>query len=598
MGSHATDLALDIAVSFASGISARLVSGPEEYQYQQAAKKAIDLLKADYNLDKVRVISWNRLSGFATGAADTLPPKDKTNVPEYAWNFMIKSTFDIKKAQKDANLPDAKLLFDPAEDIIFLIRDFDGIMDAQSWNGTLVTMLRTYINGAMGTSIEDEGNDRTKDRGRRMLVFLSVNKDVGKFLPELSPLTVSLPGPEASRQAINLAFEGLVAANKEDVTKGLAEPTEPEYEALVNALTGMPFQDREDAISKAVQRNRDGIRKHRKLGPILPEFCATIEDEKARFIEGIAGLTYVPKNSLPTNSLPGYEAVNEWVDTAIHIDVAKARAHGLPPARGILMIGAQGVGKTEFARTISRRANRILLQMSPGEIQGGIVGQSEAQMRRALDIIQQMKPVVFVDEIDKAGMASIQGGHQGDGGSFSRMIGMLLAAMTDPSNEAIWVMAANRLVSVDGQILLPAPLIRAGRIDERYWIELPDETIRGMILRVHMKKHNIEADNDGAIDDIAHSTEQWVGAELADLIVRGTRRAIHTGKSKLDTQWMRSHVAHSTPLASTEAFMAELEANRRACSKFTKVGQSTKIGMAARLGVDNGPDRSGRKATV
>lgn len=569
------DIAKDIAQSFATGFSARLYVGPEQYQYQEAALQAAKILE-DLGVE-AKVINWNRLAGFFNGQSETLPPGDKTNIPEIAWNLMIKSVKQIAAATQAGKLPKVDLPFDPADDIICVIHDFDGVLEQHNKNGQLITFLRTYISGNMGMAYDGGDDEDPKSRrGRRLFVLLSVNRDIGPFLPELSPIHVSLPGPDASRRAIDNVLNPLIAAHEAKESEGIAKPSDATYDSLVMALAGMPYQDREDAMSQAINVHRLSIAKHKAIDEIVGDLCATIDDEKSRFIQGKPGLVYVPKKSLPTNSLPGYEAVQEWVQKSIHADPALARKHNLPPARGILLVGVQGTGKTEFAKALSRQANRILISMSPGEIQGGLVGQSENQMRAALEIIRQTKPVVFVDEIDKMGMSSIQGGHQGDGGTYSRMIGMLLTEMTDPANEAIWVMAANRLVSVDGTVLLPAPLIRDGRIDERYWVDVPDQPIRRLILDVHMNKHSIKADNPAALDEVAEMTNNWVGAELAAMVVKGVREAIFQRKDVISTAWMKLYASSKTPLAAQPAFQSELEANRKACDRFIQVGRSGK----------------------
>jgi len=601
-----TDVAQTIAQSVAAGISARFFHGIENYQYQMSSQRAAELLAE--RGQKWKVIQWNRLSGFFVDAPSMFPDP-VLNKPENAWNLMVHSQAEIDLATAANKLPKVNHLnlpFKPEDHVIFVIHEIDAILQALGQgNHALITWIRSYISTNMGTP-RAPGLEEPHRRGGRMLVFLGVNQDLSKYLPELTPIAVELPDETASERAMEISLKQQWEAYHLDDTTGLAPFNAQQRTMLINSLAGMPYQDREEAISVALIRSRHLIDPQTRRITDFPSLLACIEDEKARYCRAISGVEYKPKLGLPTSSLPGYEAVDEYVERTIHIDAAWARRHNLPPSRGILLVGPPGTGKTEMAKAVARKAGRMLLSVNLGEIQGSLVGQSEANMKKVLSIIKAMKPVVFIDEIDKLGVSSIESGHQGDGGTYSRVIAAMLGAMTDPENEAIWILAANRLVSTEGKVLLPAALIRPGRLDERFYVDLPDAPIRRAIIEVQLERYCVKADVPRNLDVLAEQTENFVGAELADIVIKATRLAGAGAMDNVDradvvdTAWMLDYARRTAPLASQEAFKAELEANRRACERFTKVRRSRGVVPAHTLeaAAEPGVARTGRKLAL
>lgn len=578
-GNHTKNLALNIAESYAAGFCARTYIGTEHFQYTVQAFEARTILKERFDLP-VRVMNWNRLCGFYEVVPDTLPKAGKLADIRVALNFALLSAGEIKRAMAAKLLPDVPAPFDPKEDFIIVFHELDAILDTEHQNGQVITLLRTMINACMGSPrlgvLPNGAEDQTDPRGKRMFVFLNVDQDLGKYIPELQPITVALPDDDASKRAMNAVFKDWIAAYQKNPARGISEIKPKEEQAIIHALTGMPYQEREDAIGLAVTQHRDRINQTHSLGGVITDFCESIEAEKAKYLKGLAGLTYVPKSGLPTNALPGYEAVDEYIDTEINIDPNKARKHALPPAKGLLLVGPGGTGKTEFSRSLARKVNRMLLQLDLGRVQGKFVGDSEGNMAKVMDAIRSMKHVVvFIDELEKLGVSAMEGGDGGGSSVWTRVLQMLLTEMTDPSNEAIFVFAANNVVDKHGNSLLPAPLIRAGRIDEKYWIELPDHVIREQILRVHIAKHGMAVDDDGALKMIAAKTDNWVGAELArTLVVKSVKYALAKGHDKIDTVRMMGIVNTYEPIYSQEVYKQHLALQRQACAKYTTVGIS------------------------
>lgn len=568
-----TTLAQDLALCYMAGFAARLYTGREPLEYYEQAKETARILGEEQGESEVEIINWNRLTAFYINEPDTVP-SPPLNAIELALNFMIKGTADLASKMASGALPKVSMPFDPKKNIIFIVHEIDAVLEERQRNGQLITLIRSYINSNMGTPMYTE--DGELDRGKRMLVFLATTAELGRYLPELTANPIPLTGRDATLRAINNVFGPLAKAYEKDSSTGHRPLLDTERETLADACQGMPYQEREDAISKAWSMHLLNIKSDRSIAD-WTGFLATIEDEKAKYLRSLPGVTYMPKMSLPTNELPGYEPVNDFINECINLPIAETVKHNLPSMRGLLLVGAPGTGKTEFAKSVARKANAMLIGLSLGEVQSKWVGDSEERMRTFLSSANQMgRVVVFVDEIDKAGVGSISDGTSGGNQSFTRMIGMLLTDMTDPNSKKIWVFAANYLVTAANphQPLIPDALIRAGRIDERYFVDVPDEPIRANILRVIAKRYNAEFESEEAITDIAGETEGFVGSELNDLVIRAVRHMIIHGRSDLSGAFCLNRVGQMTPLSKQPAFQANLEANRQACSSFTVVGRS------------------------
>lgn len=575
------DVAKDITQSWQSGFSTRLYITQEPQNIESAIIDATNSMK-DAGGPDVQLIQWNRFGGFypAGPAPLTPPPKPlKYNTIELGWPLMIMSQDEIERLKN--TWPEAAagdtLPFDPAQPIIFLIHEADAVIGGERrGNGPIVTQIRSYVNNGMnaatyeyddhGDVINNSDGTPLAVRGKRMIVFVSSGRAISEFMPELRPAHVALPDRDTLSVAVSNVFIPLDNMHKVDAKRGIAMPDKAILDGITTSVIGMTYQDAEDSISRAWNQ----------VGSVenMDDFLEVIETEKARILNGVAGLSYMPKSQIPTHDLPGYEKVTAILRDYLEVPADAAVTHKIPRLKGFLLVGSPGCGKTELAKTVSRTTKRFPMTLNLGEIQGGIVGQSERQMREALDVIRAIEPVVLVDEIDKMGTSAAESGHTGDGGTFSRIIGMLLTEMTDPNNKAIFILTANNLVNDRGGSLIPSSMLRAGRIDERFFVDAPCPIIRRSIFHVRAGIHGMEFDSASRLDTLIEMTDKWVGAEIANVVQRGVRRALATGKGKIDTASMIEYATSFTPTLKQPAFTEQFERQREACKEFTIVGKS------------------------
>jgi SpoVK/Ycf46/Vps4 family AAA+-type ATPase len=329
----------------------------------------------------------------------------------------------------------------------------------------------------------------------------------------------------------------------------------------------------------------------------MPNMLSTIERQKARVVANVPGLLYYPRDQIEKSEyLPGYEALHDFLRDCMDIPEDLALKHNLRPLRGFLVVGIPGTGKTVTMLQSARMLGKSLFIWSPGESLGMYVGQGEERTRMVLDILDANNAVCGLDDLDKAGANTSQG-FQGDGGVFSRMMNMVLTKMSDPASKITWIMTANRVQA------LPPELIRQGRLDERFRVDLPNAATRANILRYHIARLNFPTDQfvellvsskgtSEAVMDIANNTKNWTGSELEGLVTAYARKALRARSDVLDIKAMARRLKDPkrkiVPLVDQEAFKEDMASMQNLAKNFTPIGnlEDRKVYAAERADID------------
>ncbi len=225
-----------------------------------------------------------------------------------------------------------------------------------------------------------------------------------------------------------------------------------------------------------------------------------------------------------------------------------ATAAGIPTPRGCLLVGVQGCGKSLAARACASVLGLPLVRLEPGRLFGGTVGESEANLRRATAIIDRLAPaVLWIDELDK-GVAGSEGAAS-DAGTAARVLGGLLTWLQERTRPVFVVATANRIDA------LPPELLRRGRFDEVFFVDLPDAREREEILRVHLGRAGQPGVREVSIADawasfaaVAHGAEGRSGAELAAAVAEARLVAFAEGRALAAADFARA-LAESIPLS-------------------------------------------------
>jgi SpoVK/Ycf46/Vps4 family AAA+-type ATPase len=217
----------------------------------------------------------------------------------------------------------------------------------------------------------------------------------------------------------------------------------------------------------------------------------------------------------------------------------------LPEPKGLLLLGVQGCGKSLTAKAIASQWGLPLLRLDMGAIFGSLMGSSEANIRRAIKMAEGVAPVVlWVDEIEK-GLSGARSSGETDGGTGARVFGALLTWMQEKTAPVFVVATANRIAD------LPPELLRKGRFDEIFFIDLPSARERTEIAAIHLRARNRDPDQ-FALDEIAAASRGHSGAEIEQAIVSGLYQAFEE-KQALSTAHIVDALTETRPLSQTMA---------------------------------------------
>jgi SpoVK/Ycf46/Vps4 family AAA+-type ATPase len=264
---------------------------------------------------------------------------------------------------------------------------------------------------------------------------------------------------------------------------------------------------------------------------------------KRRSLAGSGMLEHVEALS-GLDQIGGMKNLKRWLLTREGALVREAAEFGLTPPRGVLLLGVQGAGKSLCAKAIAAAWHRPLMRMNVGALYDRFVGQSEKQLREALRQAEAMSPVVlWIDEIEK-GFASAAS-QSTDGGLSKRLFGELLTWLQEHRAPVFTVATANDIEA------LPPELLRKGRFDEIFFVDLPGPDARREILRIHLKRKKRAPENFD-LHQLVELTEGYSGSEIEQAILSALHDAYAT-KSDMTTESLARAIAGSPPLSVTMA---------------------------------------------
>jgi AAA+ superfamily predicted ATPase len=240
------------------------------------------------------------------------------------------------------------------------------------------------------------------------------------------------------------------------------------------------------------------------------------------------------------SEIGGLRRLKQWLKRRRNALSDAARAYGLAAPRGILLLGVPGAGKSLCAKAAAAAWQRPLLRLDPAALYDRYVGESERRLRSALRQAEAMAPLVlWIDEIEK-GFASAAS-HSTDGGLSQRMFGTLLTWMQEHEAPVFLLATANDIEA------LPPELLRKGRFDEIFFIELPRSPVRRKIFEIHLAKRGRDPGNFD-VARLAEAARGYSGAEIEQAIVAALHAAFADGE-EVDTERILAAIAESPPLS-------------------------------------------------
>ncbi|MGH7200685.1 MAG: AAA family ATPase, partial [Planctomycetaceae bacterium] len=346
------------------------------------------------------------------------------------------------------------------------------------------------------------------------------------------------PSAEELEDVVRRTFRRIKAESYVEVT---AKITKRDMEQLVQSLRGLSCCEAERVVASAIYDD-DSL-----TANDLPHII-----EAKRTLLGSQGCLEAIAADFAPEDIGGLDNLKAWLAQRRGGFTKAAREFGLEPPRGVLMLGVPGCGKSLCAKVVAADWSMPLLRLDPGVLYQKYIGESESQLRQALRQAEAMAPcILWIDEIEKA-FASASA-NSADGGLSKRMFGTLLSWMQDHRHPIFLVATANDISA------LPPELMRKGRFDEVFFVDLPTRAARQQIFGIHLRRCQRDPDK-FHLDRLADAAENFSGSELEQAVISGLFAAF-VEEQELEDRHIIEAARKTRPLAVlTAEKVAELRA--------------------------------------
>lgn len=381
--------------------------------------------------------------------------------------------------------------------------------------------------------LRDNLSDLKTSKFRKNVIFLASELLIPETMQkEITILDMPLP----TLSEIKAKFDKMITQNTQIDTSGLDEEGK---EKLCKAAMGLTLQEAENAFALAMVND----------GKVDVSDLDIILSEKMQVIKKTGILEFI-NTDIKISDVGGLENLKSWLNKRNNSWSESAKKYCLPAPKGVLITGVPGCGKSLTAKAMSAAWQLPLLKLDFGKIFSGIVGSSEENMRKAIKTAEAVAPsILWVDEIEK----SLSGlNSNGDSGTSSRIFGTFLTWMQEKTAPVFVIATANNINS------LPAELLRKGRFDEIFFVDLPTQREREEIFKLHLSKRLKDKDvaskieiNSDLYKQLAQITEGFVGAEIEQVVISALYEAFFN-KRPLEFSDLANTIKNVVPLSVTQ----------------------------------------------
>ena len=394
-------------------------------------------------------------------------------------------------------------LDEKAEDnTILFLKDFHSFMQHDCKYATLITRkIRNLINKFKATG--------------KTLVLVSSNLKIPTDLEkEITMVEFSLPG----REDFKLVLHGLCDSLSVDY---------PENDtAIIDASLGMTTNEAENAYAISIAEASEF-----DVNVVLREKSAIIKK---------TGILEVVECNETINDIGGLEIMKKWFGDRAECFTERARAFGIKPPRGVILVGVPGTGKSLAIKTIGSIWGRLVLRLDFGSIFGSYVGESENNIKNVMALARAAAPcILWIDEGEKS-LSGNKAGMQSHETS-RRVFQILLTTMSEMKEDVFFGMTANDIQS------LPPELLR--RFDGKFFVDLPDATQRKEILGIHLRKVGRNLNRLSDIPKLISVCDEYSGAEIETWVKEALVCAYKSGKPDLTSEDLLETVGLITPIS-------------------------------------------------
>lgn len=469
------------------------------YEEERATKYIKSIVTNKTQIKYTReVFIWTQATGLKIGNDSILNTTNPNRLIEY-----------IEKYDKDA---------------VFILYDFHVFFGTKhkSPDSTIVRALRDLIPTLKTSS------------ARKNIIFISPDLIIPDTLQkDIVIYDFPLPKLEDIKEKLNR----MLSVNRRIDTDEL---TEEDKDKLCKAALGLTMQEAENAFALAMVQD----------GTLNKSDIQVILEEKMQVIRKTGLLEYV-QSDMGINDIGGLDNLKKWLLKRNNSWSEKAKKYCLPAPKGVLVTGIPGCGKSLTAKAMSTIWQLPLLRLDLGKIFSGLVGSSEENMRKAIATVEAVAPsILWVDEIEK-GLNGV--GSSNDSGVSSRIFGTFLTWMQEKTAPVFVIATANDISK------LPPELLRKGRFDEIFFVDLPTLNERKEIFKVHLTKRlkdaevcgNIKPDDEKFINPLAQKTEGFIGSEIEQVVISALCDAFFENRA-LETNDFEKAIKNTVPLSTTQ----------------------------------------------
>lgn len=355
-------------------------------------------------------------------------------------------------------------------------------------------------------------------RDSNLLIFVSPFFTIPiEWEKEVQVVEYSLPDAKAIKNKLN---DIVISINKAKKAKGKEDSklSDDFAESIIEASKGMTVGEVDAALALASVSTK---------GEFNDEYVEIVFNEKITQIKKNSLLTYVDTD-ISFDQVGGLQGIKSWINLRKKAFSKEAKEYGLPTPKGLLLAGISGGGKSYISKAIAREFKAPLFQLDIGKLFSKHVGESESNIRSVIKTLESIgKCVVLIDEIEKSLNVSAVAG-TGDSGTSSRMFATLLTWLSDRTSPVFIISTSNN------HLILPPELVRPGRFDAAFWVDLPTMEERKDIFEVVIKKYKRDPKKFDT-KKLAKQTENFTGAEIEELFKASLFRAFSHSRELLDS---------------------------------------------------------------
>ena len=479
-------------------------------------EKLKDMLYAYYPTIYLQTYEYDRTWMKIRSIANSIISSG-TDVNLYKWNC-VEGLLEVSPEEKTIKIDDEPVLEpsmvlkyihsikDKSHKDIFVLEDFNAYIEEDD--------VKFYLR---------QISQKAKFRNTHVIVLSALYK-----LPvELEKYITVLATPLPDRKELEITLRGV------EKNCGLTLSVDMRNK-MVDAALGMTTMEADLAFCLAAVRDQ--------LGENAPY---TVSSEKEQIIRKSGILDYFPKNE-NLKDVGGMDILKDWLFKRKKAYEKNARDFGLDEPKGLLLLGVPGCGKSLTAKSIASFWNMPLLRLDIGKVFQGLVGSSEDNIRKAIATSEAVAPcVLWIDEIEK-GLSGVQSSGSTDGGVTSRIFSTILTWMQEKTSPVFVVATANNIN------LLPPELLRKGRFDEIFFVDLPTAQERQNIFSIHLKKIGQDPSK-YPLGILGKKTEGFNGAEIEECIKEAMFAAYvdNPDNPVLNASYIMDAISETVPLSTT-----------------------------------------------